>query len=75
MNEPDESAPHDDEHDGIGFSGTHLHRLAPLAFVAVGLTVGIVTYLAFGPALAVPLGLFGGGIGVWMLERGRRLRQ
>ena len=74
MNEPDEPAPHDDELESIGPSSTHLHPLAPLVFVAVGLAVAIATALAFGPALAVPLGLFGGGIGVWMVERGRRLR-
>jgi len=74
MNEPDEPAPHDDELESIGPGTTHLHPLAPLVFVAVGLAVAIATALAFGPALAVPLGLFGGGIGVWMVERGRRLR-
>ena len=45
MNEPDEPAPHDDELESIGPSGTHLHPLAPLVFVAVGLAVGIATAL------------------------------
>jgi hypothetical protein len=74
MNESDEPAPPGDELEGIGPSSTHLHPLAPIVFLAVGLAVGIVIALAFGPALAVPLGLFGGGIGVWAVERGRRLR-
>jgi hypothetical protein len=74
MNEPDEPGGNDDEFASLGASGRHLHPLAPVVFAAAGLAVGIVTALVSGPALAVPLGLFGGGIGVWMLERGRRLR-
>lgn len=74
MNEPDEPGENGDEFASLGASGRHLHPLAPIVFAAVGLAVGIVTALFSGPALAVPLGLFGGGIGVWMLERGRRLR-
>ena len=74
MNEPDEPTPPGDELESIGPSSTHLHPLAPLVFVVVGIAVGFVTALAFGPALAVPLGLYGGGIGVWAVERGRRLR-
>ena len=74
MNEPDQPAESGDELESIGPSGTHLHPLAPLVFVAVGLAAGIATALALGPALAVPLGLLGGGIGVWAVERGRRMR-
>ena len=74
MNEPNDAAGKAEELEGLGSSGRHLHPLTPLIFAAAGLAVGIVTALAYGPALAVPLGLLGGGIGVWMVERGRRLR-
>ena len=51
-----------------------LHRLAPLVFAVVGTGVGIWMAATFGPVLGVALGLLGGGIGVWVLERSRRLR-
>lgn len=52
---------------------TGLHPLAPLVFLAVGLAVGVVVSAAVSFGVGVPVGLLGGGIGVWMLERGRRL--
>ncbi len=51
-----------------------LHPLAPVVFVLAGLAAGIVTTMVYGPALGVPVGLVGGGLGVWVVERGRRLR-
>ena len=74
MNEPDDPGGKEDDFESIGPSGTHLHPLAPVVFAVVGLAVGILTAVAFGPALGVPLGLLGGGMGVWAVERGRRLR-
>ena len=50
-----------------------LHPLAPAVFVVAALAVGAAGMVLSGLALAIPLGLVGGGIGVWMLERGRRL--
>jgi hypothetical protein len=74
MNEPDEPDANADEFKSLGPGTTHLHPLTPIVFAAAGIAVGVVTALVWGPALAVPLGLFGGGIGVWAVERGRRLR-
>ena len=51
-----------------------LHPLAPAVFVAAALGIGAAGTLLSSLALGIPLGLVGGGIGVWMLERGRRLR-
>jgi hypothetical protein len=48
--------------------------MAPVVFVVAALVVGAAGTLAVSLALGIPLGLMGGGIGVWMLERGRRLR-
>lgn len=50
-----------------------LHQLAPVVFAVTALTVGVVTTLLSSLALGIPVGLVGGGIGVWMLERGRRM--
>ena len=50
-----------------------LHPLAPAVFVVAALVVGAVGTALASLALGIPLGLLGGGIGVWMLERGRRL--
>ena len=55
-----------------------LHPLAPAVFVIAALGIGALGIGAVGTvpsslALGIPLGLVGGGIGVWMLERGRRL--
>jgi hypothetical protein len=50
-----------------------LHPAAPVVFAAAGLAIGAVVTLATSLALGIPAGLFGGGLGVWMLERGRRL--
>ena len=73
MSEPDDPGGNEDEIEGLGPNGRHLHPLAPVVFVVVALTVGILTAVAFDPLLGVPLGLLGGGIGVWAVERGRRL--
>lgn len=51
-----------------------LHPLSPVVFLVAALAVGAAATLAVSLALGIPLGLLGGGIGVWMLERGRRLR-
>jgi len=51
-----------------------LHPLSPLVFAVAAGAIGAATTLAVNLALGIPLGLLGGGIGVWMLERGRRLR-
>jgi hypothetical protein len=50
-----------------------LHPLAPVVFLVVALGVAVAATLASSLAIGVPLGLVGGGIGVWILERGRRL--
>jgi hypothetical protein len=50
-----------------------LHRLAPAVFAVAAVGIGAAGTLLSGLALGIPLGLVGGGIGVWMLERGRRL--
>jgi hypothetical protein len=50
-----------------------LHHLAPVVFAIAALAVGVAVSALSGPALGIPLGLLAGGIGVWMLERGRRL--
>jgi hypothetical protein len=42
-------------------------------FVVAGLAIGAAATLLVNLAVGIPLGLFGGGIGVWMLERGRRI--
>jgi len=49
-----------------------LHRLAPMVFAVAALGIGATGTLLSSLALGIPLGLVGGGIGVWMLERGRR---
>ena len=69
-------APDLDAHElrSLGGEGRHLHPLAPLIFILSGIAVGIGGALAAGPALGVALGLLGGGLGVWVVERGRRLR-
>jgi hypothetical protein len=51
-----------------------IHPFAPFVFIAAGVAAGLAATLFVGLAVAAPLALFGGGIGVWMLERGRRLR-
>lgn len=51
-----------------------LPPLAPIVFVVAGLAIGIAGTLAVNLALGIPAGLLGGGIGVWMLVRSRRLR-
>jgi hypothetical protein len=51
-----------------------IHPLAPVVFVVAALAIGGAGTLAVSIALGIPLGLMGGGIGVWMLERGRRFR-
>jgi hypothetical protein len=48
--------------------------LAPVVFVVAALAIGGAGTLLVSLALGIPLGLMGGGIGVWMLERGRRFR-
>jgi hypothetical protein len=50
-----------------------LHPLAPVVFGVAAVGIGVGATLLSGLALGIPLGLLGGGIGVWMLERGRRL--
>ena len=51
-----------------------LHPLSPLIFAVAALAIGAAATLVVNLAIGIPLGLLGGGIGVWMLERGRRLR-
>ncbi len=51
-----------------------LHPFSPLVFAVAAVAIGAATTAAVSLALGIPLGLLGGGIGVWMLERGRRLR-
>ncbi len=63
-----------DELQSLGAEATRLHPLAPLVFVLSGAGIGFLAALASSPALGVALGLLGGGLGVWALERGRRLR-
>ncbi len=50
-----------------------LHPVAPAVFVVAALVVGAAGTVLSSLALGIPLGLVGGGIGVWALERGRRL--
>jgi len=50
-----------------------LHPLAPVVFAVSALGVGVAGTVLSSLTLGIPLGLMGGGIGVWMLERGRRL--
>ncbi|HET9477158.1 MAG TPA: hypothetical protein VFP63_06700, partial [Dehalococcoidia bacterium] len=57
---------------GSGQGG--LPRLAPVVFVIAAVVFGVAGYLAAGLALAIPAGLLGGGIGVWMLVRSGQLR-
>jgi hypothetical protein len=54
-------------------AGAGLHPLAPAVFAVAALGIGAAATLLSSLALGIPLGLVGGGIGVWMLERGRRL--
>ena len=56
-----------------GRQGGGLPQLAPVVFVVAALAFGIAGTLAVSLALGIPLGLLGGGIGVWMLVRSRRL--
>ena len=49
-----------------------IHPAAPIVFLVAGLAIGAAATLLVSLAIGIPLGLFGGGIGVWMLERGRR---
>jgi hypothetical protein len=63
---------------GLPVSGSNraqagLHPAVPIVFAAAGLGTGVAVTLATNLAFGIPAGLFGGGIGVWMLERGRRL--
>jgi hypothetical protein len=58
---------------GSNLARAGLHPAAPIVFAAAGLAVGAAVTLATSLALGIPAGLFGGGLGVWMLERGRRL--
>jgi hypothetical protein len=51
-----------------------LHPLSPAVFVIAAVGIGVAGTVLFTLALGIPLGLVGGGIGVWMLERGRRMR-
>jgi hypothetical protein len=44
-----------------------------VVFVVAALAIGALVTLTLSLALGIPAGLFGGGIGVWMLERGRRV--
>ncbi len=50
-----------------------LHPLTPAVFAVAALGVGAAGTVLSSLALGIPLGLVGGGIGVWILERGRRL--
>lgn len=50
-----------------------LHPLSPLVFAVAAVAVAAVGTALSSLAFGIPLGLVGGGIGVWMLERGRRL--
>jgi hypothetical protein len=50
-----------------------LHPLAPVVFAVAAIVVGLAAAALSSLALAIPLALVGGGIGVWMLERGRRM--
>ncbi len=67
--------PEDTEMESRDLDQAHggLHRLAPIVFAGVGVTVGVVVTLLARPMLGIPIGLLAGGVGVWMLERGRRL--
>ncbi len=56
-----------------GRQGGGLPPLAPVVFVVAALAFGIAGTLAVSLALGIPMGLLGGGIGVWMLVRSRRL--
>lgn len=49
-----------------------IHAAAPVVFVLAALAFGAAGTLLVGLAFGIPVGLMGGGIGVWMLERGRR---
>ena len=71
-----DDAPGLDAHErrALRSEGRHLHPLAPVIFILSGIAVGIGGALVAGPALGVAVGLLGGGIGVWAVERGRRLR-
>ncbi len=58
---------------GLAISG--LHPLAPVVFVVAGLAIGVGATVLASLAIGIPVGLFGGGLGVWMIERGRRALQ
>lgn len=60
---------------GRGLAIGGLRPLAPVVFVVAGLAVGAGATVLAGLPIGLPLGLFGGGLGVWVLERGRRLLQ
>jgi hypothetical protein len=49
-----------------------IHPAAPIAFAVAGLAIGAAATLVVNLTFGIPLGLLGGGIGVWVLERGRR---
>ena len=50
-----------------------LHPLSPAVFAIAAIGIGVAGTMLSTLALGIPLGLVGGGIGVWMLERGRRM--
>jgi len=50
-----------------------LHPAAPIMFLLAAGAAFVAGNAFAGIPLAVPLALFGGGIGVWVLERFRRL--
>lgn len=52
-----------------------IHPVAPVVFAVAAVGVGVTATLLSSLAFGIPLGLVGGGLGVWMLERGRRLQQ
>lgn len=51
-----------------------LHPLSPVVFAVAAIGIAVAGTALSSLAVGIPLGLLGGGIGVWMLERGRRMR-
>lgn len=51
-----------------------LHPVAPAVFAVMAIAIGVTGTLLSSVTFGIPMGLMGGGIGVWLLERGRRLR-